>query len=251
MAMVAREAGQSTGEAVSSTSVGAAPAPASLGGALRAALVDFYFHSGRLVVANLAWGVCLIGILGLALFVAPVALALLPLAAIPAAGVARMAGTIVRGGEFVDARQFRAGMRRRGRAAFGTAAAAVVVTGILIVNVTSGMVQGGVPGWAFATLAAWGLLATWTWTFALWPLLGDPARDDRSLADLARLATTIVLVRPGRTVAGAATIGLLVMTSTALVIVLIGTGVAYASLVASHIVLPVADHLEVRVAVAG
>jgi len=243
-------ASASAGTPAPTAAVGPA-APASVSAALPAALADFYYHSGRLVLANAAWGVCLVAVLGLALFVAPIALALLPAAAVPAAGIARMAGAIVRGGEFVDARQFRSGVRRRRVAALAAGMLASATSLVLVVNVVTGASQGGAAGWAFATLAAWGLAAAWTWMFAWWPLLGDPARDAVRATDLARLAAAIVLVRPARMLAGAAVVGVLVAASAALVIVLAGTGVAYASLVAAHIVLPVADRMEDRGVVTG
>ena len=73
-----------------------ASAGASLGGAARAALSDLYYHSWRLVPANVVWSVTAIGVL-VAVIVAPVGLVALPALALPTAGLFRMAGRIVRG----------------------------------------------------------------------------------------------------------------------------------------------------------
>ncbi len=214
------------------------------GHVLREALVDFYFHSGRFVAANAAWATCVVAILALGLLAAPAALLLLPLGAIPAVGISRMAGAVVRGGEFVDARQFRVGMRHRGLAALAAAVALSIATVVLAGNLAIGVAAGGAMGWAFAVLAAWGLLAAWAWAFAFWPLLGDPLRLDVPASRLARLAIAVVLVRPGRMAAGVALVVLLLAASTVLVVVRLATGVAYASLVAAQWTLPLADLVD-------
>ena len=80
--------------------------------------------------------------------------------------------------------------------------------------------MGGLGGWAFATLAASGLLGIWVVGFPLWILLVDPERADRPLRDRLRLAVLLVLAAPGRMV----TLGLL------LLIVLLISTVAFAAL---------------------
>src|SRR4029450_7163130 len=63
---------------------------------VRAALSDYYFNSMRLVAANLVWGVVLALIVLVGLVSPLLALALMPLLALPTASVFRMAARIVR-----------------------------------------------------------------------------------------------------------------------------------------------------------
>ena len=67
-----------------------------LGTVVRAALSDYYFNSMRLVAANLVWGLALALIVLVGLASPLLSLALLPLLALPTAGVFRLAARIVR-----------------------------------------------------------------------------------------------------------------------------------------------------------
>ena len=64
---------------------------------MRAALQDFFYNSGRLVGANLIWGVGLIVLVGLTFADLPAALVALCLLALPTAGIFGLAAPIVRG----------------------------------------------------------------------------------------------------------------------------------------------------------
>ena len=67
-----------------------------LGGAIRASFSDYYFNSMRLVPANVVWGAGLVGIVLVALVWPLGGLLLLPLLALPTAGIFRLAARIVR-----------------------------------------------------------------------------------------------------------------------------------------------------------
>ena len=89
-------------------------------------------------------------------------LALLPLLALPTAGVFRLAARIVRGEPGVGTARHRLAVSARRRVA-GSSSACVVVGGGLVLgtNVVVGLSGGEPAGWAIATLAGWGLVVVW------------------------------------------------------------------------------------------
>ncbi len=74
----------------------APPSVPRLGVAIRAAFTDYYFNSMRLVSANVVWGAGLVVIVVVGLVWPLGGLLLLPLLALPTAGIFRMAARIVR-----------------------------------------------------------------------------------------------------------------------------------------------------------
>ena len=122
-----------------------------LGASARAAAIDFYYHSVRLVVANVAWGVAFLAILWLALAGSPaLAVGVAPLLAVPWFGLVRLAALIVRGDDVVLSDAFRAYRSGLGRAVLvGVASAAAIV--LLVSNVVTGLVAGGIAGWRMSS----------------------------------------------------------------------------------------------------
>ena len=221
-----------------------ASAGASLGGAARAALSDLYYHSWRLVPANVVWSVTAIGVL-VAVIVAPVGLVALPALALPTAGLFRMAGRIVRGQavSFWDAAD---AWRTDVRATLALGVGLSLVAIMLAFNVATGLLTATLLGWTFATLAFWGLIATWLYAWTAWPILCDPARSGWPVRDRLRFAALLALAHPARIGAMGALL-LLFLATSAVAIVALGTvSVAIAAVIATRFVLPAADRLDVR-----
>lgn len=217
-----------------------------LGGALRAGAVDLYYHSVRLVPANLVWGLGLAVVLLIAATGAWfVALLAAPFLALPLVGVARLAGLIARGEEVVLSDAWRAA-RELGRPTLGAGILSVGATAVFATNIAGGMATGTPVGMSIAVLAAWGLVGLWLLAFPFWVLLADPARSGWSAGDVARLTGMLLLVHPIRLVGlGLASAAVLVI-SAILVAAILTVAVAYAALVTAHLILPAADRLSVR-----
>jgi hypothetical protein len=113
-------------------------------------------------------------------------------------------------------------------------------------NVISGIAAGGPAGWALATLAAWGLVATWVVGLAFWPLLVDPAREGVGLGRRVRLAGLVVLAEPARFGGLGLAAAVVTIVSTVAIVALLSVSVAYVALVAARVTLPAADALEAR-----
>ena len=211
---------------------------------LRAAAVDVYYQSIRLVPANLVWGAAFLAWLWLA-FAAPAAVAFLaaPLLCVPLVGVFRLAAQQARGEDVVLADA--AGAVRR----FGLQALALgaVLTGIVVVslsNVALGVALGGPAGWSLATLAAWGLVAAWAAAIVAWPLLVDPAREDLTIRARLELAGLVILASPGRFLAFAAGLAVIAALSTVAIVAIMSISLAFIAAAACRFVLPAADELE-------
>jgi hypothetical protein len=215
-----------------------------LGGAIRSALFDFYYQSIRLVPANLAWGLSLLALAVLwaqAGFLA--ALAVAPLLAVPYIGVIRLAALTARGRDVVLSDAFGA-YRAYVVPAVIAGAGFVAAAALFGTNILVGASTGGVVGWGFATLAAWGLLATWVVALVYWVLLVDPVREGVPVARTARLAALLVLAAPGRLGALGLVVGVVMAVSTVALAALLTISVAYAGLVTARYVLPLADRFE-------
>lgn len=228
--------------------IGGAPLPPAptLGGALRAAGVDLFYNSWRVVPANVVVAVWLLAVLGVAVVVGPVVAALVAVpVALPLAGLFRL-GALATRGEDVNL----SGVLDPAREAPGQVLLAgslfTVATLVLVTNVVVGLLAGAVLSWAVATLALWGLLATFAYGFAFWPLAVDPRRAGVPWRERARLAGLLVLAHPIRL--GVLTIVLtaLLVLSTVLVAALMTVGVGFVALAACRYVLPAADRLEAR-----
>ncbi|HET7472983.1 MAG TPA: hypothetical protein VFJ71_07650 [Candidatus Limnocylindrales bacterium] len=222
----------------------AAPTAPSLGGAVRAALGDFFYHSWRLLPANVVWAVVAMA-LAAAAVVVPIAIVLVPLLAIPTAGVFRVTTRIVRGSsvsfwDAVDA--WRSDVART--LAVGTG----VVLALLVLgtNLVIGLGGDSPLGWAIATMAAWGLAVLWLVAWTAWPILEDPERARTPLRLRLRLAALLVLAHPIRI--GLLGVGLaaFLVLSTVAIVALVTVSVSFGALVTTRYVLPAADRLEAQ-----
>jgi uncharacterized membrane protein YesL len=219
--------------------------------AFRAAFTDFYYQSLRLVPSNAAWGAGLLAVLASAFWLSPVlALVAAPLLCLPLVGVTRLAAQIVRGEDVVLSDAATA-IRSLALPALATGMVVVLATVVLTANVVAGVSGGGPIGWAFATLAAWGLAALWIVGLAFWPILADPDRHAMPLAARVRLAVLVVLAYPARFASLAAGLALVTLVSAIAFAALLSVSVAFMALVASRVILPAADQLEARLAPAA
>lgn len=219
-------------------------APPSLRRALRAALSDLYFHSWRLVPANIVWSAVMIVAL-LASILAPIGLLLLTFLAIPTAGLFRMAARIARA-EPVSFWDAASAWRHDLRSTLLVGGAFVLLAVVLSVNLVSGILAQSFAGWAFATLAFWGLVAVWLIAWAAWPLVCDPWRATWPLRDRLRLAVLLVIAHPIRlAVLGAVLLALLIASSVAIVAILT-VSVAIAAVLDARFVLAAADRLDAQ-----
>jgi hypothetical protein len=214
----------------------------SLAGAFRAALTDLYFHSWRLLPANVVWSVTAIAVL-VAVILSPLAVAFLPVLAIPTAGLFRMTTRIARG----DAVSFWDGAsawRTELPATLLLGAGLVFATLVLGVNVVTGLGSGTPLGWALATLAFWGIAAAWLFAWTAWPIAEDPRRATWPIRERLQLAATLVLAHPVRVGALGVALAVFLAASTVAVVALLMVSVAIAALVAARYVLPAADRLD-------
>jgi uncharacterized membrane protein YesL len=209
---------------------------------VRAAIEDFYFNSWRLVPANLLWSATLIAVLAASL-VSPLAALALPIVALPTAGLFRMSALIARGAEvsFGDAI---GAWRTYGGPSVLLGGALAAVGAVLGVNLVTGVASGSVVGWSLATLAFWGLVATWVLGWAAWPLLVDPARSEQPVRARLRIAVTVALARPSLMLTLGILLAVVLVVSTIAVAALATVSMAFAALVATRTVLPVADRID-------
>jgi uncharacterized membrane protein YesL len=216
-----------------------------IGGTLRAAAVDFYFNSWRLVPLNALWGAGLLATI-IAGGISPAAyLAGAVLLAFPTVALFRVAALIVRGGPVALS---------DGPAAWRlfpleTLGAGIVITGLGLVfgaNLLLGLVSVTLFGYVLATVAFWSLVVLASAVLVYWPLLVDPARGGRPLRYRLRLTALLVLASPLRFAVLALVLGVLVAISTVLFAALLTITIAYTALVATRYTLPVADRFEGR-----
>ncbi len=215
-----------------------------LGTVVRAALSDYYFNSMRLVAANLVWGLALALILLVGLASPLLSLALLPLLALPTAGVFRLAARIVRvepGGGLHDI----AWPYQHATGRWLVVGVTVVAAGLMLAtNVLVGLAGGEPAGWAIATLAGWGLVILWCGALVAWPLLVDPERSEMSLAEGLRLAGGLLLAYPLRFAGLGLAMAVVTAVSFVLTAAILTISVSFVALVACRSVYPAADRLE-------
>jgi hypothetical protein len=224
-------------------------APTRLGGAIRASFSDYYFNSMRLVPANVVWGGGLVGLVLVALVWPLGGLLLLPLLALPTAGIFRLAARIVRVAPDPGLRDVLWPYRHATGSTIALGAALVAATVVLGTNLVAGIAgQGDLVGWALATLAAWGLVAIWAGALVAWPLVVDPVRDGQPLRAKLRLAAGVFLLHPARIGALAVFVALATVVSTILTAALLTISVAFIALVACRVVYPTADRLDLAMA---
>jgi len=227
----------------------ALPEAPRLGSAARAAAVDFYFNSWRLVPANAIWGLLLLLVVAASVYWLLGGVLLLLLLAIPTAGVYRLAALIARGDASALSDAIEA-YRRYLREALSLGVMGAVGATVFGINILTGLFAVGGPlGWAIATAAAWGMVILWAWLLCLWPLVVDPRREGVGLRQLMRLAGLLVLAFPLRIGALVAVTALPLAVSTVLFAALISIALAYCALLGCRYVLPAADRLEGRATV--
>jgi len=210
---------------------------------LAGGVVELYFHLLPLAIANLAWGCCLVVVLGLAVFVSPFSLLMMPLLAVPGAGLQRLADLAACGG-WVDLEEFTSAVRALAVPAIATAFGTCVAGVVLFSDMAFGIHAGGAAGWTMAALAGWGLAAVAGWSLVFWPLLADPRRASVSVRARARLAARVALARPGRTLGLAGALVLVATIATVLFAAIVSVGAAYVAVSAARFALPLADRLE-------
>jgi uncharacterized membrane protein YesL len=117
---------------------------------------------------------------------------------------------------------------------------------VFLTNIVLGLTSENVLGWVLATLAAWGLLATWVVGWTIWPLVVDPRRAALTVRSRVRIGLLLVLAHPVRLGAMGAVLAVLLAASTVAFAALVSISVAFAALIASRYVLTAADRLEQR-----
>lgn len=222
---------------------------ASLAGSIRAALSDLYYHSWRLVPANVVWSVAALAVL-VAFVVSPYGVVAVPLLAVPTAGLFRMTDRIARGEAVSFWDSVGAWRRELGTTlAFGCALGLLGL--VLSVNLVSGILADGIVGWAFATLAFWGLVGAWLFAWTAWPLLADPWRESWPARERLRLAAYLLLAHPVRLAGLGLFLLVLLVASTVAIVAILTVSIAIASLIASRFILPAADRLDDRLGFAA
>jgi uncharacterized membrane protein YesL len=211
---------------------------------LRAALTDFYFNSGRLVGANVVWGVAAVG-LALVWLAWPLGtLILAPLLAFPTVGIFRVAARIVRRDGPVSFGDAFTAYRDYAGPTFILGLASVAAGLVLGTNAVVGLTQVEPVGWVIGTLATWGLVVAWCGLIVVWPIVVDPDRADESLRRRLRLVGLLLLAQPGRFALLGIVVALIAVVCTILVVALLTVGVSYIALVACRVVYPTADAFE-------
>lgn len=227
-----------------STGPGLRPTPQRLGSAVRASLTDYYFNSLRLVPANVVWGVgaILVVIVGFAWPLGGVVL--LPVLALPAAAVFRVAARVVRVEPDVGLHDIAWPYRNAAGRTLALGAAVTATALILATNVVAGIAQGMPAGWVIATLAAWGLVTLWCGALVAWPLIVDPDRAATPLGTRIRLAGALLLVDPIRFGGLGVVVAIVTIVSTVLTAAILTVSVSFVALLACRAVYPVADRLQ-------
>ena len=209
----------------------------------RLGVFDLYYHSIRLVPANLAWGLGFAVLLSIVALGAPlVALIGAPLLALPLVAIARLAGSLVREEDIVLSDAWHAA-RELARPALVSGTLITIATVVLGSNVQLALLAGTASSLAMGVAAGWGLVALWLLALPFWVLLSDPVRAGRGSQAAAREAAALLLVAPGRLLALAVLLSAVLLIGSVLVAAVLTVAVAYAALVTAHVVLPAADRL--------
>jgi hypothetical protein len=220
------------------------PRSPGIGPSFRAAAVDFYYQSIRLVPANLFWGLSFLAWLVVSVSTGPlVTLVLAPLLAIPYVGVVRLAALTARGHDVVLSDVVDA-IRRYGLVALVSGAIASLVVAVLASDAFLGANLGGPLGWLLSTLGLMGLIALWVFGVPFWVLLVDPEREGQPIRARVRVAALLVIAAPVRLTWLAFLLAVLLLISTVAFVALLTIAPAYAALVAARYCLPLADRLE-------
>ncbi len=126
--------------------------------------------------------------------VVPLLVVLLPLLALPASVLMRLAVEAARDAApqpgLARAEASRLALRK-----LGVATVQLLVLALGVLNVSLAPAIGGVPGLLAGIVAAYALIASAVFAVALWPIVCDPRRE-APLADQLRLALAVTLLRP-------------------------------------------------------
>jgi len=224
--------------------LGGRPRSPGIAASFRAAAIDFYYQSIRLVPANLLWGVSFLAWLVVSFSTGPlVTLLTAPLVAVPYVGIARLAALTARGHDVVLSDVGDA-IRRFGVPALVSGALAVLAVAVLATNAFLGANLGGPAGWVMTTLALAGLLALCVFLLPYWILLVDPEREDQPVRARARLAALLVIAAPVRFAWLGLLLAILLLVSTIAFVALLTIAPAYAAIAMARYSLPLADRLE-------
>lgn len=219
------------------------PPPPRLWRVVREAVSDFYYNSWRFLVANVLVGVLLLAIVLLS-FGTPLVLVVLPLVAVPAAGIMRMATRLVRDGHTAFA-DFVEVVRSPGRAlAMGTIQLLLAV--VLAADFLIGASIGSFLGTLIVVSALYGLAIGWCYAAVAWTLLLDPERDADRLPHRLRLAFVVLVAHPIRVGVPLLALGIIVLVSAVAIAPLVTFVIALAWLTIARFVLPIADRIEGR-----
>lgn len=188
---------------------------------MRRAVGAFIDEPVALIAGELALLAAIV-LVALAWALAPAAVILAPLVALPGSALMRLATVAVEDGVPTWRTALAEARRRVGRKLL-IAAVQSVITLLGVVNILLSGSIGGLIGGVSAAIAGYVLLVVWTLSLALWPILSDPRRD-APLGRQLRLAVAIVLTKP---------LGLLVVLALA-----VGSAIVCVQLIAPSIVLP-------------
>jgi hypothetical protein len=210
---------------------------------LREALSDFFYNSWRFLGANLLLGTLMVLVI-LAAVASPVAL-LAVLALVPvAAGMMRMATRLIRDGH-TDFSDFTEVVRRPWRI-LALGALQLVVTAVLVADMSIAAAWQSWPGTFLVVSAGYGLLVLWAFALVAWPLLLDPERESDGVRKRLRLAFVVLLAYPMRIALFALLIGALLVFATVAIAPIITFAIGLAWLAIARYVLPIADRVEGR-----
>jgi hypothetical protein len=211
--------------------------------ALRGAVEDFYYNSWRFLGANLVVGTLIVVIL-LGTMGSVVTLVLLPLVAVPIAGIMRMATRLVRDGH-TDFGDFMEVIRHPAHAlVLGTMQSLVVL--VLVIDLLVASAWGSWLGTFFLVSALYGFVLLWAYAAVAWPLVLDPERDGEPLRARLRLAAMVLLAHPIRMLTFVAVLGILLLIAGILIAPLLTFAIGLLWLAIARYVLPVADRVEQR-----
>jgi hypothetical protein len=220
---------------------GAEVAERSFIGALRAGAVAMTDDFVRFLIGNVVW-LAIVGAALLAGRLAPLGNVLVVGACVTASfGLCRMAALGVRGRP-ARWQHFRQGITARGWAGFGLGCLQAGLVALAVVNVTIAWRVATLPLVASAVVSGYVAIAASATVLAVWPLMLDPERQGLPLGHVVRLGLVAIAARPGRHLA-------LVLLEVVFVAVGVQTFVAalvlpsFGFLVATAVVLPLADHL--------
>jgi hypothetical protein len=203
---------------------------------------DLLEHPLPLITANVVWGLVALVAWSASLLSPVLAVLALVVLVWPTVAVATVAARVVRDEEVGIRDAFRWPIRRPAVVLLGL----MVVAGVAIggTDIVLALGRGDLLGVAFATAAAWGLIALWALACVAWPLLGDPARADRGATAVARLTLTVALLHTSRVLGAAVLIALMSVVSTVLIAAILTISVSLAALVLCRVMLPLADVVE-------